>query len=165
LPSRFENPSYRYLSRALDREIEKTNKGLGEEPIVHINEGIPAPQNYRFLKQVEVMLVTPLEDGMNLVAFEYILSQKHLPPERRGLLVLGTSGASRILREKGFGPEQGLVTVNPMKPSRSGDQVLAAIRSGCRISEGLIAYIEKERRVKDWARKNVGGILECRKRP
>jgi trehalose 6-phosphate synthase len=164
-PSRFENPSYRYLSRALDREIERTNKGLGGEPIVHINEGIPAPQNYRFLKQVEVMLVTPLEDGMNLVAFEYILSQKHLPPERRGLLVLGTSGASRILREKGFGPEQGLVTVNPMRPSRSGEQVFAAIRAGCRVSEELIAYIEKERRVKDWARKNVGGILECRKRP
>jgi trehalose 6-phosphate synthase len=136
---------------------------LPNEPIVHIDQGIPVPQNYRFMKEIDVMLVTPLEDGMNLVAFEYILSQKYKNPSERGFLVLSTSGASRVLKEKGFGQEDGIVYVNPMRAKEAGVKTVDALMRQVRLSEKVINYVEQERRVDDWAEKNVDAILNCRK--
>lgn len=162
-PSRSENPDYQNLYAALEQEVAKANSRLRGEYIIHTGEGIPAPQNYRFLKEVDVMLVTPLEDGMNLVAFEYILSQKYRSPTERGMLVLGTSGASRVLSERGFGEKDGIIYVNPMKPKDAGEKTAEALRRGRHLSESVINYVEKERRVDDWAEKNIDAILSCRK--
>jgi len=162
-PSRSENPDYQNLYTALEEEVVRTNSKLRGESIIHMGEGIPAPQNYRFMKEVDVMLVTPLEDGMNLVAFEYILSQKYRSPQERGLLVLGTSGASRVLKERGFGEKDGIVYVNPMKARDAGEKTAEALRRGGHLSESVINYVEKERRVNDWAEKNLDAILSCRK--
>jgi trehalose-6-phosphate synthase len=117
------------------------------------------------MKEVRIMLVTPLDDGMNLVAFEYILSQKYKRPKDRGLLVLSTSGASRVLRERGFGEEDGIVYVNPMQPKGAAEKTLAALKRGSRLSDRVIEYVARERRVDDWADKNVEAILACKKRP
>ena len=109
------------------------------------------------------MLVTPLEDSMNLVAFEYILSQKYRKPNERGILVLGTSGASRVLREKGFGETDGVIYVNPMKAKDAGEKIVEAIERERHLSAELIDYAERERRVDDWAQDNIEAILNCRK--
>jgi len=162
-PSRSGSPDYQNLQNLLDTEVAKMNRGLGEEAIVYLNQGVPAPENYRFMKEVDVMFVTPLEDGMNLVAFEYILSQKYRHPEQRGLLVLSSSGASRVLRSKGFGEKDGVVYVNPMRPKDAGAKTLEALKKGLRVSEKLIDYVEKERRVDDWAEQNIEAILSSRK--
>lgn len=162
-PSRSENPDYQNLQNLLDEQVEKMNRSLGGEAIVYLSQGIPAPENYRFMKEVDVMLVTPLEDGMNLVAFEYILSQKYRRPEDRGTLVLSSSGASRVLREKGFGEKDGVVYINPMRPKDAGAKTLEALKKGLRVSERLILYVEKERRVDDWAEQNIQAILRSRK--
>ena len=130
-----------------------------------MDKGIPVPQNYRFMKEVDIMLVTPLEDSMNLVAFEYILSQKYKKPEDRGILVLSTSGASRVLRERGFDEKDGIIHVNPMRTKDAGDRIIAALRTREHLSERVITYVEKERRVDDWAEKNIQAILNCRKEP
>jgi trehalose-6-phosphate synthase len=100
---------------------------------------------------------------MNLVAFEFILSQKYRQPEQRGMLVLSSSGASRVLREKGFGEKDGVVYANPMRPKDAGAKMLEAIKKGVRVSENLIRYVEKERRVDDWAEQNIEAILNSRK--
>jgi trehalose 6-phosphate synthase len=162
-PSRSENPDYQQLQTILDQEFKKVNRKLQGEHVIHVNQGISPPQNYRFMKEADVMLVTPLEDGMNLVAFEYILSQKHKRPERRGILALSTSGASRVLKEKGFGEADGIVYINPMKPKTSGERIAEALRKGLVLSEKAIDYVEKERRVDDWAEKNIDAILNCTK--
>jgi trehalose-6-phosphate synthase len=128
-----------------------------------LKEGIPPPQNYRFMKEVEVMLVTPLEDGMNLVAFEYILSQKYKKPEERGMLVLSSSGAARVLREKGCAEDDGVVYVDPVKPREAGKKIVGALDQGTRISDSVIHYVERERRVDDWVEKNIDAILQSRK--
>jgi trehalose-6-phosphate synthase len=109
------------------------------------------------------MMVTPLEDGMNLVAFEYILSQKYKNPRKRGFLVLGTSGASRILKQKGFGEDDGILYINPLKPKNAGEKIMQALKKGIHISEDVINYVETERRIDDWADKNIDAILNCRK--
>ena len=110
-----------------------------------------------------MMLVTPLEDGMNLVAFEYILSQKYREPHERGILVLGTSGASRVLREKGFGEQDGVIYANSMKAKDAGEKIVEAIGRERHLSKELIDYVERERRVEDWAQDNIEAILNCRK--
>ncbi len=163
-PSRMSNPEYQKLHQELDKEIDRINRQLPEpERVLHLDGGVPAPENYRFMKEMDVMLVTPLEDGMNLVAFEYILSQKFKSRDLRGILALSTSGAARWLRTRGFGEEDGVVFVNPMKPKEAGVQIAEAVERGCRLSERLIACVEKERRVDDWAERNIEAILNAKK--
>ena len=162
-PSRMDNPDYQRLNDILSQEISRLNNNLEGKPLVHLNQGIPAPQNYRFMKEIELMLVTPLEDGMNLVAFEYILSQKYKRPEERGMLVLSTSGASRVLKERGFGEDDGVIFVDPVKPKAAADKLVRALDGGKRLSEAIIGYVENERRVDSWAEKNIDAILQSRK--
>jgi len=162
-PTRSDNPAYQNLFSLLEQKVIKKNKELQDQPITHIAEGIPVPQNYRFMKEMDVMLVTPLEDGMNLVAFEYILSQKYKRADERGLLVLSTSGASRVLKQKGFVEEDGIIYVNVMAAKSAGKKIVEALKKGRRLSEKVINYVEKERRVGDWAEKNINAILNCRK--
>jgi len=164
-PSRLENPDYQNLYNFLNQEVTKVNRKLGMEQVIHIDEGVSSPQNYRFMKEVDVMFVTPLEDGMNLVAFEYILSQKYKHPGQRGILVLGKSGASRVLRDEGFGEMDGIIYVNAMKPKDAGERTAEALRSGRHLSEKMIRYVERERRVDTWAERNIQAILSCRKTP
>jgi trehalose 6-phosphate synthase len=162
-PSRSGNPDYRRLNTVLEQEVQRLNAELEGRPITHIDEGIPAPDNYRFMKEIDVMLVTPLDDGMNLVAFEYILSQKPKRPDDRGLLALSTSGASRVLRQQGFGEKDGIVFVNPMRPKDGAERTVRALRAGRRLSDRVIGYVEKERQVDDWAARNIEAILNARK--
>jgi len=164
-PSRSGNPDYQNLDSVLEKEVMKMNRKLGEGSIIHMDEGIPAPQNYRFMKEIDVMLVTPLEDGMNLVAFEYILSQRYKRPEERGMLVLSTSGASRELKKNGFGEKDGIIYISPMKTKNAGEKAAEALKKGRHLSERVINYVEKERRVDDWAERNIEAILNCRKTP
>ena len=161
-PSRYSNPDYQKLSRVFEEEITKLNRILPSQPIIHIDNGMKPPQNYRFLKEVDVMLVTPLEDGMNIVAFEFILAQKHKKPHERGVLVLGTSGASRVLKEKGFGEEDGIIYVDPMKAKETAGKIFRAVEGEKRLSQRVIDYVEKERRVDDWAEENIEAILNAK---
>lgn len=165
-PSRLANPAYQKLSEMLDKEIRAGNEKLAGsfEPIIHIDEGVPPPENYRFMRETDVMLVTPSEDGMNLVAMEYILSQKIKSPEDRGILVLGSSGAARIFRSKGFGEQDGIVYVNSGKAKNAGGKVAEALLSGARLSDRIINYVENECRVDDWAQNNMEAILNSRRR-
>jgi trehalose-6-phosphate synthase len=162
-PSRSANPDYQNLDTILRQEVAKMNSKLEGEPIFHMDQGISPPENYRFMKEMDVMLVTPLEDGMNLVALEYILSQKYKSPEDRGILVLSASGASRVLKQKGFGQEDGIIYIDPMKPKGAGEKAADALMKGRHLSERVINYVETERRVDEWAEKNIEAILNCRK--
>jgi len=162
-PSRSDNPDYQNLESVMKEEVLRVNRLLarGDEPIFHIDEGVPPPNNYRLLKEVDVMLVTPLEDGMNLVALEYVLSQK--ARDRRGLLVIGQCGAARVLRSAGFGPQDGVVFVDTMDEEDAGEKIAEAVTADWRISDRLIDTIERDFRVDAWAQKNIDAIINCRK--
>ncbi|MCF8082315.1 MAG: trehalose-6-phosphate synthase [Deltaproteobacteria bacterium] len=162
-PSRSDSPDYQHLNEILDQERAKINETLPNSPIIHIDQGISVPQNYRFMKEMDVMLVTPLEDGMNLVAFEYILSQKYKARDQRGMLVLTKSGASRVLKQKGFGDQDGIIFIDALKTKDAGKAISQALLKKRHISDRLITYVECERRVDDWARKNLQAIVNCRK--
>ena len=163
-PSRVDNPDYRNLETVVSEQVRLRNEELRTdfEPIVHLDQGIPPPENYRFMRKVDVMLVTPLEDGMNLVALEYVLSQKDRA--NRGLLGLGRCGAARVLQSAGFKEEDGVVYVDPLKEESAGARIVESLRRGVSISDRLIEYVEQEFRVDAWAQKNIDAIVSCRKR-
>jgi hypothetical protein len=50
-----------------------------------------------------------------------------------------------------------------MRPKDAGAKTLEALKKGLRVSERLILYVEKERRVDDWAEQNIQAILRSRK--
>ncbi len=64
-------------------------------PIRYLNKSFSRRTLFGFLRLARVGLVTPLRDGMNLVAMEYLASQ---PPDDPGVLVLSRfAGAAQYL--------------------------------------------------------------------
>jgi trehalose 6-phosphate synthase len=87
-PSRTEIVRYRDARRELERLAGKINGKYAEfdwAPIRYLNRGFKPATLAGFYRVADVGLVTPLRDGMNLVAKEYVASQSTANP---GMLVL-----------------------------------------------------------------------------
>jgi trehalose 6-phosphate synthase len=87
-PSRIEIGRYREARRELERLAGKINGRFAEfdwQPIRYLNRGFKSATLAGFFRAADVGLVTPLRDGMNLVAKEYVASQD---PEKPGVLVV-----------------------------------------------------------------------------
>jgi trehalose 6-phosphate synthase len=66
-------------------------------PVTYLHRGVPQDILTRLYRESAVGLVTPLRDGMNLVAKEYVAAQA---PQDPGVLVLSRfAGAAEQLRE------------------------------------------------------------------
>ncbi len=80
--------AYARIRRALEQSAGNTNGRFGDvnwTPIRYLNRNFPHPTLMGFLRLANVCLVTPLRDGMNLIAKEYIGSQD---PGDPGVLIL-----------------------------------------------------------------------------
>ncbi len=102
VPSRDDVQEYRDLRSTVEQVIGRINGRFtepGEDvPVHYLYRGLPQPQLASYYARADVMLVTPLEDGMNLVAKEYVVVQSAL--RRSGVLVLSEfTGAASELRE------------------------------------------------------------------
>lgn len=87
-PSRIEIGRYREAKRELERLAGKINGKFSEfdwMPIRYLNRAFKPSTLAGFYRVAQVGLVTPLRDGMNLVAKEYVASQTPADP---GVLVL-----------------------------------------------------------------------------
>ena len=87
-PSRSEVASYRDLRREIDRLSGRINSAFSDlnwTPIRYLARTYPRPALAGFCRLARVGLVTPLRDGMNLVAKEYVAAQDPADP---GVLVL-----------------------------------------------------------------------------
>lgn len=87
-PSRSSLQAYRALTRTLDRLSGSINGELGDEkwrPIVYVRRTVARQKLMSWFRASRVGLVTPLCDGMNLVAKEYVAAQD---PDDPGALVL-----------------------------------------------------------------------------
>jgi trehalose 6-phosphate synthase len=99
-PSREDVPEYRDLRSRLERIAGATNGRYAEPdwvPIRYVNRSFSQATLAGFYRVADIGLVTPLRDGMNLVAKEYVASQN---PEDPGVLVLSLlAGAADELRQ------------------------------------------------------------------
>jgi len=98
-PSRERVESYIEMREDIERQVGHINGEYGEvgHPIVHyIHRPMPRDELIAFFVAADVMLVTPLRDGMNLVAKEYVACRSDLG----GALVLSEfTGAAAELRQ------------------------------------------------------------------
>lgn len=97
-PSRTDLEKYRDLREEITKEAEKVNKRYGNagwQPVHLVNEVIDNEDVIRLLNQADLCLVTPLDDGMNLVAKEFVAANNG-----KGALVLSKLiGAADELKE------------------------------------------------------------------
>jgi trehalose 6-phosphate synthase len=98
-PSRERVESYIEMREDIERQVGHINGEYGEvgHPVVHyIHRPLPRDELIAFFVAADVMLVTPLRDGMNLVAKEYVACRSDLG----GALVLSEfTGAAAELRQ------------------------------------------------------------------
>jgi trehalose 6-phosphate synthase len=98
-PSRERVESYQMLRSDIERQVGHINGEYGEvgHPVVHyLHRPVPRDELVSFFVASDVMLVTPLRDGMNLVAKEYVACRSDLG----GALVLSEfTGAAAELRQ------------------------------------------------------------------
>jgi trehalose 6-phosphate synthase len=98
VPTRVHIPAYRQLKSDLATLIGEINGALADvdwTPIRYLNKGFPQTMLAGFYRSAQVGLVTPFNDGMNLVAKEYVAAQNPLDP---GVLVLSEfAGAAKQL--------------------------------------------------------------------
>lgn len=98
VPSRESVPAYKSLVEQIEREVGRINgeySTIHNSPIHFIHGSVPFPDLCALYAVSDVALVTPLADGMNLVAKEYLACQSDADP---GVLVLSEfAGASQEL--------------------------------------------------------------------
>ncbi|HUC11598.1 MAG TPA: trehalose-6-phosphate synthase [Stellaceae bacterium] len=99
-PSRSELPEYKEIRRALAALAGNINGRYSEfdwTPLRYINKSFGHRILTGFMRAARIGLVTPMRDGMNLVAKEYVASQ---PASDPGVLVLSCfAGAAQELGE------------------------------------------------------------------
>jgi trehalose 6-phosphate synthase len=96
--SRTDVAEYEVIRNALEQASGRTNGRFADPdwtPVRYLNKNVPHAALMGYLRAAKVGLVTPLRDGMNLVAKEFIAAQDPADP---GVLVLSTlAGAAREL--------------------------------------------------------------------
>ncbi|HLE99667.1 MAG TPA: bifunctional alpha,alpha-trehalose-phosphate synthase (UDP-forming)/trehalose-phosphatase [Gaiellaceae bacterium] len=111
VPSRLESPEYRQQRDEIELLIARINGRFGQPgvtPVEYLHRDISRPALVALYRRADVMMVTPLRDGMNLVAQEYVLCQSEpgLPGRWRGALLLSElAGSAQVL--------PGALLVNP----------------------------------------------------
>lgn len=131
VPSRDKVEKYRDLKIQVDEMVGYINgkyATIGWVPVTYMYRSIPFEQLVALYNLADICMVTPLRDGMNLVAKEYIASKIH----GNGILILSEmAGAAHELT--------GAILVNPNDEDKVAEALLSAI---------LMEPPEQQRRLK-----------------
>ena len=131
VPSRSQVPQYKKLKSRVDELISKINGKhgtVGWTPIHYLYKFLPFSSMAALYNIADISLVTPLRDGMNLIAKEYIATKT----DGNGVLILSEmTGAAKELGEA--------LIVNPNNNKEMADTIKKALEM-----PGL-ARIEKTR--------------------
>ncbi|MGV1013521.1 MAG: alpha,alpha-trehalose-phosphate synthase (UDP-forming) [Methyloceanibacter sp.] len=99
-PTRETLPVYQEIREEVEQLVGRINGRFGDlrwTPVTYVHRGVSQDNLTRLYRESAVGLVTPLRDGMNLVAKEYVAAQA---PDNPGVLVLSRfAGAAEQLRE------------------------------------------------------------------
>lgn len=120
IPSRENVPAYMALKEEIDRLVGEINGEFTTGswvPIVYRYQSMDRPELVAHYRAADIGLITPLKDGMNLVAKEYVLSQA----DNRGVLVLSEfAGSAAQLGES-------CLLVNPYSASEVAEAIVQAL--------------------------------------
>jgi len=146
-PSRERVEHYRMLRDKVEREVGRINGEFGRVgvPAVHyLNQSFDRPEVAALYRAADVMAVTPLRDGMNLVAKEYVAARV----DAGGTLVLSEfTGAAAELPDA--------YRVNPHDLDGLKDALIRALAANPAQSKGRMRAMRRHVRAHDvraWAR-------------
>lgn len=138
VPSRTLDPDYQSLKEQLDRMTGRINSRFGQSgwiPIHYIFRSLDKTQLVAHYRTSEIALITPLRDGMNLVAKEYCASSI----DDNGVLILSEfAGAADQLGEKAL-------LVNPYDIEKTADTIHRAF---------TMSFEERQQRMQ-WLRNQI----------
>jgi trehalose 6-phosphate synthase/phosphatase len=120
VPSRTGIDAYDWLNEKLERAVWALNDRYGTDtwqPVHLLSESLPLERLALFYRAADLCFVNSLQDGMNLVAKEFVAAQVDEPG---GVLVLSKfAGAAEEL--------DGAVEVNPYDPEASAETLRAVL--------------------------------------
>ncbi len=120
VPSRTGVQKYRNLKKYVDELVGRINGkhgSIGWNPVVYMYRALDFKHLTTLYELADVCLVTPIRDGMNLIAKEYIATRKH----GKGVLILSSmAGAVSELAES--------IIVNPNDREEVADSIEHALQ-------------------------------------
>lgn len=155
VPSRTRVEEYRQMKRELDETVGRVNGRFTEPgwtPIRYIARSLEHGKLVPLYRAADVCLVTPLRDGMNLVAMEYVASR----PDGGGALILSDqAGAIERLRDAW--------PVNPRHLTGVADTIAEVLRTpeeerAARMKSLL--RVVREGNVHCWTRNFLASLVE-----
>jgi len=147
VPSRERVDSYRILRDRIEGEVGRINGEYGRvgEPAIHyLNQPFDRAELAALYQTADVMVVTPLRDGMNLVAKEYVAARA----DSSGALVLSEFAGAAAELEEAF-------LVNPHDVDGLKDTLLRAMEASPADLKRRMTAMRKQLRDHDilaWAR-------------
>ena len=119
VPSRTDVDEYKALKDEIEREIGRICGRFGTHnwtPIRYIYKSVPQHELAGYYRDASIGLITPIRDGMNLVAKEFVACQINDP----GVLIISPfTGAGETMYEA--------LLVNPLEPEILGDSIKQAL--------------------------------------
>src|SRR6478609_1197840 len=145
-PSRERVDQYRKLRDDIDRLVGRINGELGNygrPPITYLHSSYPREEMAALYRMADVMVVTPLRDGMNLVAKEYVACRT----DSDGALVLSEfAGAAKELRQA--------YQVNPYDINALNERIVEAMNDSARTKSRRMRIMRRqvfENDIEHWA--------------
>nr|CAD7257546.1 unnamed protein product [Timema shepardi] len=159
VPSRTDVKEYQDLKEELDQMVGKINGRFTTpnwSPIRYIYGCVGQDQLAAFYRDAAVCLVTPLRDGMNLVAKEFVACQINQPP---GVLIVSPfAGAGEMMHEA--------LLCNPYETEEASEVIHRALKMPEDERTLRMNYLrrrEKQNDVDQWLRrflKAMGSVVE-----
>lgn len=157
--SRSDVKAYKEIRESLEQAAGRTNGRFADTdwtPIRYLNRNFPHATLMGFLRAAQVGLVTPLRDGMNLVAKEFVAAQDENDP---GVLVLSNlAGAARELSSA--------LLVNPYDGRAVGHAIQAALSMSLgerRERHAAMLQVLKRNDIVTWTRRFVEALAETQR--
>ncbi len=156
VPSREDIPMYKELRHEVDELIGQIDGEFSTPdwtPIVYIRRNIPRPALVALYAAADLAWITPLADGLNLVAKEYVACQKG----RAGALVLSEfAGAASEMGEA--------FLVNPYDDERTAEIIKSALSQSDDERREKMAALHKRvvhNNVFKWSERFLTGLCEA----
>lgn len=159
VPSRSTILEYQTLELEIEDLVEEINRKFGRaewSPIHHIRENLDFATLVAWYRAADICIVSPVQDGMNLVAKEYVSAQTG----KLGVLLLSQfAGAAEEL--------EGALLINPYDEVSLARTLYVALSMGPREREVRLKVMQKQlsnNTVQDWMRSIFRDVKKLRGR-
>jgi trehalose 6-phosphate synthase/phosphatase len=157
VPSRGEVDAYQKFKQQVEEFVGRINGAFGtlrSVPIHYVHHAVSPAELVALYRTADVMLVTPLRDGMNLVAKEFVASRV----DEDGVLVLSEFAGAAVELD-------GAVVVNPYDVEALAGTIMHTLSLPPAERRARMKTLRRqvtEHDVHDWAARFVRTLLEAR---